>query len=260
MNQFTEPENWFAPSPDEFPSPPRKVRLRWQRYAISNFVGSAAFVALFLCLGFGSPMIWGGHWFGVDVPGRISAKEAVAGGKRNTEVSYRSTFSFRAEGQDYTIAAYVKKATYDRVKIGDPVQVRVLSVWPGASASIEPPAFNLCPLFMGIVMSAFLIVHFFYALCMSIIRRNLIRNGIATLGRVTNKWRVTRRKRGTCYNVSYCYKATDGAKRRGSMTVNINEWDALQVGDTVTVLFNPNNKESSVIYRCAEFEIVGMVA
>lgn len=256
-NQITAPENGSAPAPHEFPSPPRRVRLRGRWYpTILTFFFFAGF-ATFLC-GFASPMIWAGHWFGVDVPGRIAAKEAVRA-RRGTD--YRCTFTFRVGEQDHTITANVEKATYDRLNIEGPVQVRFLPVWPGPSASIEPPAQNPClPFFLGWVIFCFAISIGTYlpSLRTTIIHRNLVKNGIATLCRVTDK-RVSRSHWFT-YQVTYWYNATDGTERRGTMTVPMDQYNTLQVGDTVMVLFDPNNTESSVIYRCAKFEVVGMAA
>ncbi len=253
-NQTTAPENGSAPAPHEFPSAPRRVRLRGRWYpTILNFVFFAA-IAAFLCGGFNSPLVWGGHWFGVDVPGRIAAKEV--GGKRGTV--YHCTFTFRVGDQDYTTTANVEKATYDRLNIDGPVQVRFLPVCPGPSAAIEPPAPN--PYFGGWVIFCVAISIGIYlpSLRTSIIHRNLVKSGIATLCRVTDK-RVSRSHWFT-YQVTYWYNATDGTERRWTMTVPMDKYNTLQVGDTVMVLFDPTNTASSVIYRCAEFEIVGMAA
>ena len=71
--------------------------------------------------------------------------------------------------------------------------------------------------------------------------------------------RVARGKVNTLL-VDYRYKSSDSTERDGTQALNKNDYDALQLGQAVTVLFDPLNPTSSIIYRCCEYEVVGVSA
>jgi Protein of unknown function (DUF3592) len=253
--------NPFAPPPTAFPPAPRSVRLRAWPYGVILFflVFAGVGVSLFAASFGRMAMVAIGRSFGVTVPGRVTDKTTLGRGNR----ARRLTFQFQVDGEDHTAQVSVDGASYDRVNIGDPVQVRVWPAWPGPSAAIEDPVLarswsDVCFFGFAVLVNGILILLVGGLLRKARIWRNLARCGIATVGRITDK-RVERGKVNTLL-VDYRYKSSDGTERDGTQALNKNDYDALQVGQAVTVLFDPLNPKSSIIYRCCEFEVVGVSA
>ena len=249
----------FAPSPTSFPPTPRRVRLRRVPYLILSVlllftaVGIVIFYLSFGRLALGVV----GQSRGVTVEGRITDKTQGRSGRRNHSLLY----TFRVEGEDHTVTLNVDDASFERVKVGDAVQVRVWPFWPAASATIDEPTLarswnDVC--FFGFVTlwDGILILAVFYLTRLGLCQRNLARHGIATIGSVTDK-RVGQHK-GPVFVVSYRFKRSDGAECDARMDVQKADYDALNVGEPITVLYDPHHPETNVLYSCGEFGVIGV--
>jgi hypothetical protein len=85
--------------------------------------------------------------------------------------------------------------------------------------------------------------------------RRLASHGTAVLGRITDKQMV--HSRGWKYILTYRFPG-DGAEQEATMWVRRRDFEAIQVGQPVTVVFDPADPKNSLIYRCGEYAVVGL--
>jgi hypothetical protein len=84
--------------------------------------------------------------------------------------------------------------------------------------------------------------------------RKLVSIGRPVAGKISARY-VTRGK-STSYQVKYTFTTSDipPEQQQGKMTTTRAQYDALAVGDIVTVLYDPNRPAHHVVYECGEFK------
>jgi len=216
-------------------------------------VGMLGFVTLFVPLG----LAFTAKIIGTTAPGEITDKEKFGRKKKR----HRVWFRFESEQLPQNGHMDVEPATFDAVKVGDPVTVRFLRTCPEMSATIEEPSLSgswndFCGgwfiLFWngGVLLIGGALWRF------AIERRNLVRFGTATLGRVTHKQIVSGKT--TKFLVSYRFRTLGGAEHDAIEAADKNLYDALEIGHAVAVLHDPDKPDRCVIYLCSEFRIVDL--
>lgn len=251
----------YAPSPDAFPTAPRKVRMRRPPMesllplgCISFFVlaGIASFV---MWLGT-SLLVYSAPVIGTLEPGEITAMEKI--GTRSAK--HRISFTFQDEdGAVYFTYLDARPDVYDQYKVGDKISVRFLRSAPIRSASIEDPhttrtSYDLC---YSLCILSWNLAIFAIAGSLAYVwrqRRRLAQLGTPTIGHVTSK-RVVPTKTGI-YHVSFSFRTPDGAERHAGMDVNRAAYESLAIGQEVTILYDPTNPLVNSIYRCGEFDVL----
>jgi hypothetical protein len=247
----------YAPPPSVFPAPPRRVRLRplpkLPLFFLLLFggIGAAMFGLWFGDLAF----VKAGRAYGITVPGRVTDKTGY--GRRKAE--HKIAFTYQVNGVDHASRMRVDDESAALVKVGDPVQVAVLSDWPDISASIVEP--KLAAPWSDFCFTGFVCLWngMVLVLVMSLLRRvmawrRLARQGTPTAGLILDK-KMTGGRTGT-YLLTYQYQS-DRGPHEAVMSVRAADYEALEVGARVTVLYDPGNPEHSLIYRCGEFFIDG---
>lgn len=266
--------------PVELPAPPRPIRRRKGR---GFFLGGVHLLLFPHCL-IGACTFLGAVWMtgclvligllGTTVEGKITGKTVS---KSKSTTVHRVYCGYSVGGQWYVTSTTVTVETYDSVEAESPVLVRVFTQAPDMSPQVALPGSSrwsdlggiwAFTLFWNGVMSFFV----WDAYLRPLLYRRLVRHGIATTGRIVDK--KCQQGKNPSWMVSYHYQTpvvqtTDDAgallvqplevaavRRQGVMHVSPKAYEAIGVGDTVTVLYDPYRPNWSVVYEAADYEVV----
>jgi hypothetical protein len=174
---------------------------------------------------------------------------------------------FKIGDQTHRAEVYVSQGDYARFKVGDVVTISAFSFWPGMSASIIEPDIGT-PMNVYAVSAVALILNLVVVLVIGIFvgravfRRKLARLGTPTTGRVVGK-EIKRigKGRGASYRLTYKYRVASASgelDRDGMMEVTLKEYNSISSQQDVTVLYDPDRPENSMIYCFSEYQILGM--
>jgi hypothetical protein len=264
-----EPETSAAAQP--LPPPPRIVCHRPGHHRLLGHL--PLWVGLVWVGGFGlllwalwlTVTAWIIAWFGVTVPGEVSAKLPKPKGARTGRIQ----FTYYIEKHEYTVEDTVDDATFDWVHVGTPVKVRALSGWPQHPQLLEPAGYSekgsgvwVWFALLGNVGLMWLVRR---SLHEPLKQRALVREGIATEGIVVGKEEIHGWRRSWVVQYSYRaprhgvvdtagWAAVPDREWQVLMAVGRNDFEAAQVGATVTVLYDPRQPSRSTIYPFANYE------
>jgi hypothetical protein len=182
-------------------------------------------------------------------------------------LSHYAVLEFKIDGQTHQAEVYVSHGDYARFKVGEAVTISVFSFWPSLSASIVAPDIGT-PTNVYAVSAVVLILNGVLALVIgifvgrAIFRRKLARLGTPAIGRVVEK-QIKRigKGRGASYRLHYKFQASSPSGERefqGMMEVTLKEYNSISNQQDVTVLYDPDRPEDSVIYCFSGYQIVGM--
>jgi hypothetical protein len=262
----------------QFPPPPRTVGRRPGRRGL---LGHVPLVLRLLCVaGAGLLLVtlwlvassWLIRLFGVTVPGEVTSTSAGAKGARDGRVR----FTYYVKEDEYSAEDSVDEETFDWLRAGTPVKVRVLPAWPRHPLLVEPAGHSGrgggVYLAFALLANAALAALVRASLREPLKQRALLRAGVATQGVVVSKDGGSGRH--PSWAVQYCYRAprhgmaqaTDEAGD-GRPAVADKEWqvrmavcwadfEAARVGAAVTVLYDPRQPARSLIYSFADYQAV----
>jgi hypothetical protein len=272
------PEGLASPDPLQQLPPPRTVGRRPGRRGL---VGHVPLVLRLLCVA-GAALLLVALWlvassllirlFGVTVPGEVTGRTAGAKGTREGRVC----FTYYVKEDEYSGEDTVDEATFDWLREGTPVKVRVLPGWPRQPLLVEPAGNSARGggIYLGLALlgNAALAALVRAYLRAPLKQRALVRAGVATQGVIVSK--ESGSGRHPTWAVQYCYRAprhgvaqaADGADA-GSATVAEKEWqvrmavcwsdfEAARVGAEVRVLYDPRQPARSLIYPFADYQAV----
>jgi hypothetical protein len=275
------PGSPYLALPEVLPPPPRTVRHRPGRGRLLGHVPLVVWLLGLAGLGLLLLAVWllAFPWFiglfGSTVRGKVTGLyPAPPGGGAPPRVKY----SYYVGEQEYSGDDAVDKETFDRrLYEGATVRVRVLRRLPDYPRLVEPAAQPTLPggcLFWGALLWNAGIGFVVWALLRRPRRqRRLVREGLATAGRVVAKEADAGRRAGGV--VQYAYRAPryglkhppDGPAEAGAGPA-LKEWQvvtavgpkdfaAVEVGAPVLVLYDPGRPSRSLVYAFAEYEAVG---
>jgi hypothetical protein len=255
------------PELPELPPPPRQLRNRRRRGALW------AFLPLLLI-----PHMWCGamlpfwglrelvdvvhfYQYGHVVPGRVQ-RLWTSRGKGGP--SHHVGFTHELAGAEGTGEVTLNEAAYNRLAVGDAVEVRVL---PGFRLGpqllvdgAQSPASNLWGMLVATVFwDGFMALFVCIAIVPPLRQRKLVRLGVAVPGQITNK-QEKRGGKSTTYVVCYCYMAPaptppgEAIEYQAEMAVRSKDYDDVLVEQRVTVLYDPRKPRRSLVYQCADYE------
>ena len=212
--------------------------------------------------------------FGQTVSGRVVTKEATAGKAPNYTIEY----SYVVGRQRFYDKNEVSAKDYDTLKTRDAVPVRVLEKSPSSDSQIVFASENrwnhtdslvFATVFMNVI--AGVIIYGLYIV--PFLQRRLIANGLPTVARILEV-KVVKGK-GVSYELKYEYAPVEYVKglvgnvfrvmpriqehgqiRQAHVTVSQEDGQAIHVGDTFTVLFDPGKPQRHILYRCANYKVV----
>lgn len=235
---------------------PRVVRMRpWGRVRLVAVVAS---IVLLLCLVFplgvrpwGEPLAWR---FGQTVTGEVTGKRVVARQRvKRIRPRFRRYVAYRYQTPDGRQAhreeRVARRALFDAVEAGAPVEVRVLSFGPLRAASIEQDSWlNV----MITVSSVYWLVvaHQFHWLWRWRVQRRLLTHGDTAVGRVVHvRQSLFAKPSDRTYVVRYEYDTPVGTGRGRCVLRN----PLVRPGDEVSVFYDPRRPGRSVAYVAADY-------
>ena len=255
--------------PSDLPPPPRRLRARpgigWvptvSRWFLRLFITPHCIVGVGLILSLLYTMLV--LLFGTDMPGQITDFNIH---QSKGKPVYHITYRYTVDQIDYFRELGVNAEQYANVQKGQPLAVRVFPAFPATSPQPQGPdnpwsnlpGNLLLVLFWNGILSMFV----WMAWIAPWRKRQLLIHGAATGGQIIAKDRVTGGKGGPRYQVQYAYfvpqeetagLAPMGLPCNGQMEVPVNDFTAADIGQSVTVIYDPRKPKRSLVYEFAEY-------
>ena len=264
------------------PEPPRRIRLRrWSvladfapRAFFSALFGGAASLVLFLAI-----LASATYLFGIDIPGKIlDVKFEQASGKR-THDQYRVTYQFRAGDEPVTRQTFIDAGQVPalpfELKTGAPAPVRLLRLLPRISSDLATPKDPLWGLLLFLLFAvgwATFGCFVPYACWRDVwLQWRLVKYGREAHERIGDLQVRKGSKTGPRLDITFSYPcgvATmsvpaywhDGSRHSGSGLSGFAPCilrgmarPIVQVGDPVTVLYDPSHTSRATVYEFSFF-------
>ena len=220
--------------------------------------------------------------FGTIAPGTITDLTSHRSSKGHA--TYHAHYEYRWNGVRYAGKNQVDADDYFLARKGQSVAIKILPLAPGWGEIVMiPGASNRGMIGVQLFITLFwngIVGVFYVAMYGPLVKdKSLVRNGVATTGRIIEK--TISRGKSTSYHVEYEYVAaasSDGAPEspwgnargvetvrsqtsenapiRAKMTVPKDEYEGLERGQKFTVLYDARKPRRSVIYRFANYSAV----
>jgi len=196
-------------------------------------------------------------WFGSDVHGTIVQK-----------IEHRSdwhevVFSYAVDGKQYTHQVQVKPEVYAKSQIGQPVDIRVFPLLPDKSqipkfdtGYWEPHWGTTASLREGMPIVIYWVLVPVYVWYWPLRQKALIRDGVATPGRITRKY-IRKNRQQSMHYAEYEYPVGSGSSavlHTASMGLSKKQYQQCQENSAVTIVYHPSKPEQSCIYRYSYFQ------
>jgi hypothetical protein len=198
---------------------------------------------------------------GTATPGRIVSTRV----SRGRSTTYYAVFTYRTPDGWQQDEESVYRSDYDTINrrlVGDslPTTVRQLSVGPIHIAGLpEYSGLYWKPLkaLFFLAFAGLMGWGLFFASWIAPAREKaLLREGVAVLGAITDKTII--KGKSPTYRVKYAYKDVLGATVERAVNVpDVKRYNALQIGEVVTVLTDPRHPKRSTIYELSPFRVEG---
>ena len=199
----------------------------------------------------------------VTAPAVITDKDESSG---EDGTVYNVSFRYAYKGVPYTGSNHMDQETYRGVEIGQAGQAAFLPWSPGYHAQLtRPPAEPLLGglpfvFFFTVIWNGFLSVFLFLAFVWPEIVRRLYKSGVPAMGTVLEKTTSVSDKT-TTYGLKYEFMARDphgidSVRIEGNDTVFKEAWDAIEKGDTFTVLYHPSKPRWNVLYKFGPYRVL----
>jgi hypothetical protein len=257
------------------PAPPRVVRRRrgsgWLLGRVPLLVWLPVLVGVVLLVL--ALYVVGSWWivalFGARVPGKVTG---LLPPSRGLADGHRVQFSYYVGNEEYQAETTVARTAFDRLHMGDDVKVQVLRALPKQPRLVEPAGqaggYGGLLLFLALVWNGAAGFVLWTCIRKSLLQRRLVRDGLATAGSVVaqekssggrSSWRVRFTYRAPCHGLSPgAGGLADVPDREWQvlMMVRRSDFDGVQVGTAVTVLYDARRPSRSLIYAFSEYEAV----
>ena len=216
--------------------------------------------------------------FGTIAPGTITDLSSHRSSKGNA--TYNAHYEYRWNGVRYAGKNQVHADDYFLARKGQSVAIKILPLAPAwGEVVMIPGASNNGMIGVMLFITLFwngIVGVFYVSMYGPLVKdKSLVRNGVATTGRIVDK--SIARGKSTSYHVEYEYVAAtihsesvgpwgsargvetvpsqtaENAPIRAKMAVPQSEYEALKKGQSVTILHDAKKPGRSVIYRCASY-------
>jgi hypothetical protein len=196
---------------------------------------------------------------GVDLEGRVTQKVETPGRKRT---SYHIDYVFTKDGEDHSGHVYLEPEVYTTFQVGDPLSLRVYSLTPREGrwhlVPGQHPGRDLAGIgFACLAWNGMIWGMYWFMYVRPWRQRKLVRDGVVAVGRVlaVTSWPEKSR---VAYKVRYEFDPYFSGEQgtRGSKTVRYPLSAAdVQVGETLTVLYDRRKPRRNLLYRFADYRV-----
>jgi hypothetical protein len=221
-----------------------------------------AFLIPFILVGLGAVLALLGALgltlFGRTTTGQIVHRTEIPG-KRSV---YRIEYGFVVQGRVYYAIDNINSTVYAEAQVGSAVPVKYLPLLPRYQSiallrGVNETAGIGMPLFFGLIWNGVTCVFLWIAYALPAIQRALYRSGRVTVGRIIDKHR-TSSDGSRSYALKYEFVPEIGASSRpfrGSTSVSAAQYKAVEIGDCLTILYDPGKPHRSVAYRYGYYAV-----
>lgn len=196
--------------------------------------------------------------YGHDVTGSVIDRREELHRNKDGSVDhkYYVEYNYKDNAGVWTGSKSVEQYEYNRAKTGDPVFVRVLESLPFANHKAKlskeqqfevDQALWVFP--FGVVLCGVELAIWYEA----IKHLRLIRNGVATRGRIVRKWTETGNKGSQIFRCRYEF-SLNGRTYSGETEIGEGGWNTLQENGAATVLYDSADPFSHCLYAFAFFK------
>jgi hypothetical protein len=260
---------------------PRLLRPKTER----NSAVGVGFLTVFLL-----PFLLAGVWllatallttsvlmFGQVVPATVLSHDTSSD---EDGTNYSLEYSYSLDGTTYEASDSVSLSEYELWRDGSTINVRVLPLVPSRGSQLQLSSRNpWMKVVLGWGFALFWncgILSVLVAIYIApVVRRRLVTHGLPTAGRISDK-KTVKGDDSVSYYLHYEFLPIEysmsGPKREatftetprpsfapmwwGKMGVTQNEYENAQIGDPVTILFDPRKSKNSLIYKFSGYEVV----
>jgi len=245
------------------------------RQAHKGTVSFAKFAPKFILLAVLAALLWSWRFntvarYGEDVPARITQHQVYESkGTKHYSLDYR----FFISDKSYADNEAVNLDEYTSLKDGDPIKVRTLPDFGGfghivllPTRAIDQQIFvsrDLCLVLAGTSFFFYLIIEMaVWATFVPV--KILVQSGQATLATIVEKTTVDGGKYGPSYRLRYKFtpRSKTGSRKDldsvvfGTKFVSLADWNATNIDDVLTVLYDPIHPEINCLYKYCYFKAV----
>jgi hypothetical protein len=250
--------------PTRLPSPPRAVR--WKRVNKRNTWILRVFLVPFMAVGVIVPAILLLRLYtasyGTPIQATIDGKSVVhTHDSHGNHTTYRVQYHFALNGKTYRDRQQVRFEGYENAYVGMQVPARVTVIWGHYYSLLNYGGVDSTNWFLAIfaaVWDLVILLGIVKAWLQPVRDRSLVESGNVAVGSVT-KCVAQRNRRGNTgyYTMSYQFDSPEGGTvtRKQMIGAGSSPTPIPDVGDPVTVLYDPARPKLCLAYEYCGFEI-----
>ncbi len=195
---------------------------------------------------------------GTTVSGTISDLRITTDseGTKNYEVKYDYNFN----NQLYHASGNTDRFKYLELKIGGPVTAKLLPPLPNIGQQLidgNAPWPSICFMFgFGVMWSVLMLLPFNLVYIAPYRRNNVMKTGKVCLGTITDK--SVSGEDSSNYAISFQYEPSPGQYRTDKREVTQAQFNIAKIGETVSVLYDPEHLSHSLMYRYSDYEVLDL--
>lgn len=193
---------------------------------------------------------------GTTVSGTITGlriAEDSEGAKR-----YEVKYDYSYNNQLYHANGNTSRSKYPELKVGGQVSAKLLPPLPNLGQQLidgNAPWPGICFMFgFGLLWTICMLLPFNVVYVAPYRRTNVMKNGKVCLGTITDK--SVSGEDSTTYSISFQYEPSPNQYRTDKRDVTQEQFKAANIGETVTVLYDPLHLSHSLMYRYSDYELI----
>lgn len=171
--------------------------------------------------------------------------------------SYVVKYDYNFNNRVYHASGNTSKFRYAELKTGDSVTAKVLPPLPDFGTQLvdgNAPWPTIWFMFgFGVAWTVMMLLPFNQVYIAPYRRTNVMKNGKVCLGTITDKSIGGEDKNN--YAISFQYEPSPGQYRTDRREVSEAQFYAAKIGETVSVLYDPEHLSDSLMYRYSDYEL-----
>ncbi|HEY9719778.1 MAG TPA: DUF3592 domain-containing protein, partial [Trichormus sp.] len=219
-----------------------------------------------------NPFVWVAVWFflstgpdldlmrnGIDYVATVeNSHPYVLSGKYGPHTYKAISYKYVVNGEEYTDQTDSLNPEHPDTDVGSKFKIHALPSKPTYTEPVFEPAGTRFKYDLGGFSFCFFICLLFelWIWLPALRQKKLVIKGIAVPAEVTHTTAHTGAKGETYYNMRVQFSTTTGRIVTALVSIQPEEYSRFKVRDIVTVLYDPNNPDSSVIYKRCRYRAV----
>lgn len=196
---------------------------------------------------------------GSTVSGTISRLDEKPGSESGTD--YILHYDYNVSGQQFHASSSTTKGTYQHLKPGDPVTLKVLPQCPGLAPQVMDGNSHASivgfTLGFGVLWSLLMFLPGYDIFIGPHKRTKVMTNGKVLTGRITEK--VISGEDNDRFSLRFQYEPTPGQLQTTQREVTREQFTQAQTGERVSVLYDASCPAESLIYRYSDYELTSLL-